>query len=457
MSRRPRRRGEDRRREGRAADRGRGEDPPGDALGGDPPARRRSDRPARGGSRQAAGRGGRGRRRGGEGLHRRPVDARRHAPGIAQGSPPGPGRRERARRHLDLHALRFPAGRARRDGRQVQGDAAGDSGRDAGGRRGDRARRPRARGRERVQAHHGRRGRPGAARCQAASPVRGRPEAEDRVVRRAFAPDHLRRRFTDGGGRRADGAPARRRRGADRRRRERARPARSGLRRSDLARRPHGAPRRAGTSRQSPLARAVGRQARARHADLRHVLAGDHVRPDAAADPRRRARGQSQPGRDGPRRAALARHGVSLPAVSVERRQGRARVSGTTPSASGLYSDVIRDRWRRPRHRGELPGANAVAEDVNPLCGDRVRMMLAVAPEGRITEARFVGDSCAICTASADVVADLIAGRSRGEAAALDVGEVLAVLQAEIRPTRMRCVTLPLSVLAKALDGSAKR
>ena len=129
-------------------------------------------------------------------------------------------------------------------------------------------------------------------------------------------------------------------------------------------------------------------------------------------------------------------------------------MSSATP---GLYSDVIRDRWRRPHHRGELPGANAVAEDVNPLCGDRVRMMLAVAPEGRITEARFVGDSCAICTASADVVADLVCGRSRSEAAALDVSDVLAVLQAEIRPTRMRCATLPLSVLGQALDGAAKR
>jgi nitrogen fixation protein NifU and related proteins len=133
-------------------------------------------------------------------------------------------------------------------------------------------------------------------------------------------------------------------------------------------------------------------------------------------------------------------------------------VSGATPSApSGLYSDVIRDRWRRPRHRGELPGANAVAEDVNPLCGDRVRLMLAIAPEGRIAEARFIGDSCAICTASADVVADLVSGRTRSEAAALDVSDVLAVLQAEIRPTRMRCATLPLSVLAQALDGTTKR
>jgi nitrogen fixation protein NifU and related proteins len=132
-------------------------------------------------------------------------------------------------------------------------------------------------------------------------------------------------------------------------------------------------------------------------------------------------------------------------------------MSSPTPSAApGLYSDVIRERWRRPRHRGELPGANAVAEDVNPLCGDRVRLMLAIDPDGRIAAARFVGDSCAISTASADVLADLVAGRSREEARALDVADLLGVLQAEIRPTRMRCVTLPLSVLEKALAGDQK-
>jgi len=132
-------------------------------------------------------------------------------------------------------------------------------------------------------------------------------------------------------------------------------------------------------------------------------------------------------------------------------------VSASTPSAAGgVYSDVIRERWRKPRHRGEVPGANAVAEDVNPLCGDRVRMMLTVGADGRVEKAGFVGDSCAICTASADVVSDLVVGRARAEAAALDVADVLNVLQSEMRPTRMRCVTLPVSVLGQALNG-AKR
>jgi len=40
---------------------------------------------------------------------------------------------------------------------------------------------------------------------------------------------------------------------------------------------------------------------------------------------------------------------------------------------------------------------------------------------------------------------------------ALEVADVLAVLQAEIRPTRMRCVTLPISVLAQALGVERSR
>jgi nitrogen fixation NifU-like protein len=123
----------------------------------------------------------------------------------------------------------------------------------------------------------------------------------------------------------------------------------------------------------------------------------------------------------------------------------------TPATRTGLYSDTIRERWRQPRFRGELPGATAVAEDVNPLCGDRVRMMLRLL-DGAIDAVRYAGDSCAICSASADVLAELIEGRPTAEAAKVTSEDVLAVLQADIRPTRMRCVTLPFTVLQKALQ-----
>jgi nitrogen fixation NifU-like protein len=125
------------------------------------------------------------------------------------------------------------------------------------------------------------------------------------------------------------------------------------------------------------------------------------------------------------------------------------------PSAPpALYTAAIRERWRRPRFRGDLAGATAVAEDVNPLCGDRVRMSLAVGDDGTVTAARFTGDACAICTASADVVAELVTGRPASAARALTPADVLEVLQADIRPTRMRCLMLPLAVLETALEAT---
>jgi len=119
-------------------------------------------------------------------------------------------------------------------------------------------------------------------------------------------------------------------------------------------------------------------------------------------------------------------------------------------AANALYSDVIRERWRKPRYRGELTNPTAVAEDVNPLCGDRVRVSVRV-EDGAVAEARFTGDSCAICTASADVVTELATGRSTAAAARLGTEDVLEVLRADVRPTRMRCVTLPIAVLGMAL------
>ncbi len=125
---------------------------------------------------------------------------------------------------------------------------------------------------------------------------------------------------------------------------------------------------------------------------------------------------------------------------------------GGRPGPLTLYSDVIRQRWRQPRWRGELPGANAVAEDVNPLCGDRVRIMVRL-DGGTIRAARFLGDSCAICTASADVLAERIEGRPSASLA-VETADLLEALGADIRPSRMRCVTLPLAVLHKALGAS---
>jgi nitrogen fixation NifU-like protein len=117
-----------------------------------------------------------------------------------------------------------------------------------------------------------------------------------------------------------------------------------------------------------------------------------------------------------------------------------------------IYSSVIRERFRRPRFRGELPLPDIAFEDVNPLCGDRIRIECRIAG-GRLTDARHRGDSCAICAASADLLLEMVIGRTVEEAAAVEPPALLERLEADIRPTRFKCVTLPLSVLQGAREG----
>lgn len=121
---------------------------------------------------------------------------------------------------------------------------------------------------------------------------------------------------------------------------------------------------------------------------------------------------------------------------------------------SRLYGDVILDRFKHPRYFGELDVPDAAHEDVNPLCGDRVRVELRLGPRGEIEAIRYRGDACAIALASADLLAEMVEGRPAREALRVDRQALLAALRADIRSSRLRCVTLPLDVLRGALAGA---
>ncbi len=83
--------------------------------------------------------------------------------------------------------------------------------------------------------------------------------------------------------------------------------------------------------------------------------------------------------------------------------------------SSTFYNEVLTDHNLYPAHKKPLPGANMTLEGVNPSCGDDIILQLKV-ENGKIEDGSFVGDGCAISQASADIMLDMIIGRSVDEA-----------------------------------------
>ena len=135
-----------------------------------------------------------------------------------------------------------------------------------------------------------------------------------------------------------------------------------------------------------------------------------------------------------------------------------------------LYQEVILDHSRHPRNFRVLENANYHAEGYNPLCGDRFTIFLR-SDADVLEELSFQGSGCAISTASASLLTECLAGKTRKEAQAAflrfhemltgDPGQVpearelgkLAVFAGVCEfPSRVKCATLPWHTLRAALE-----
>jgi nitrogen fixation NifU-like protein len=149
---------------------------------------------------------------------------------------------------------------------------------------------------------------------------------------------------------------------------------------------------------------------------------------------------------------------------------------GSFDDLRDLYQEVILDHGRRPRHAWRLEAFDATAKGDNPMCGDRVQVYVKFGPDQSIAEATFEGRGCAISIASADLMAETVAGRSKTDVRALfealrqmaTTGECPAcggALEDAVErlqplagvheyPSRVKCATLPWHALIAAMEGA---
>ena len=138
--------------------------------------------------------------------------------------------------------------------------------------------------------------------------------------------------------------------------------------------------------------------------------------------------------------------------------------------SENIYNEVLIDHNLHPQHLHELPGATCSHAGMNPSCGDEITLHLTV-QDGIITDGSYTGVGCAISNASADIMLDLIIGRTKAEAAHLtelfmkmiggeisddeleELEEAGALQNIAKMPARVKCAVLGWRTLQFLLDG----
>ncbi len=137
----------------------------------------------------------------------------------------------------------------------------------------------------------------------------------------------------------------------------------------------------------------------------------------------------------------------------------------------GLYQEVILDHSKRPRNFHQMDDATKRVEGYNPLCGDKLALFVKMDGD-KVQDISFVGAGCAISTASASLMTELVKGKSREEAvqmmerfhdllttekpAAENIGKLAVFSGVREFPARVKCATLAWHTLKSALTQAAE-
>ena len=97
---------------------------------------------------------------------------------------------------------------------------------------------------------------------------------------------------------------------------------------------------------------------------------------------------------------------------------------------AALYSEVLLDHFRHPRNYGKLHAPDIEYENVNPLCGDRVRIELRL---------------------NHTVVTELILGTDICDSESISDDRLISALESDIKPATPQCALLPLKTLREGL------
>ncbi|MEC4684521.1 MAG: Fe-S cluster assembly scaffold protein NifU [Nitrospirota bacterium] len=115
-----------------------------------------------------------------------------------------------------------------------------------------------------------------------------------------------------------------------------------------------------------------------------------------------------------------------------------------------MYSKEVMDHFMNPRNVGEMPDADGVGSEGNPVCGDMMKLFIKV-KDNRIVEAKFQTFGCGAAIAVSSMITEMIKGKTLEEAMSISKEQVASALGG-LPPQKMHCSNLGADALRKAID-----
>lgn len=114
------------------------------------------------------------------------------------------------------------------------------------------------------------------------------------------------------------------------------------------------------------------------------------------------------------------------------------------------YSETFKDHLENPRNVGEIPDADAAAEETNPVCGDRLQLSLSLR-DGRIKAVRYLAYGCPPTLVCGSLLTEMIKEKTIQEAMQLTKKDLIDATGG-LPARKHHAAALAIETLRKALD-----
>lgn len=116
-----------------------------------------------------------------------------------------------------------------------------------------------------------------------------------------------------------------------------------------------------------------------------------------------------------------------------------------------LYREVLLDYWQNPKNYGVMKNPDVDVTKLNPLCGDKVRIMAKV-KKGKILEVSFTCASCVVAKALASQLTVVAKGMKVKDFCKMKPETFLSTMEMGFSPVRMKCALLGFTTLKQELS-----